>query len=135
MLSIAVAPAKIKWSKAVKSVVRLHGRGECVFETFINPHVSAAWSLRNEVLDSTAWLFSAFLDGIACPDSLPFPNPCIPTPGPRLDGPVESDTELARVYELEIETQYIPVNVYTREVDYPDVAVQVNFQPTEEILA
>ena len=42
-----------------------------------------------------------------------------------LDG-VSSDTELAREYELEIDSQFVPLGVYTREVDYTDVDVQVN---------
>lgn len=41
------------------------------------------------------------------------------------------DMELARAYELEIDAQFLPLGVYTQEVDYPDVAVQVSFFSTE----
>lgn len=37
-----------------------------------------------------------------------------------------ADSSLAREYELEFDSQYIPLNIYTREVDYPDVQVQVS---------
>lgn len=37
------------------------------------------------------------------------------------------DTELARTYELEIDAQYLPLGVYTQDVDYPDVSVQVPY--------
>lgn len=37
-----------------------------------------------------------------------------------------SDSDLAREYELEIDTQFIPLSIYTLELDYPDVAVQVS---------
>ena len=36
-----------------------------------------------------------------------------------------TDTELAREYELEQGTQYVSLGIYTLDVDYPDVAVQV----------
>ena len=42
-----------------------------------------------------------------------------------LDG-VSSDTELARDYELAIDSQFVPLGIYTREVDYTDIDVQVN---------
>lgn len=32
---------------------------------------------------------------------------------------------MARVYELEIDTQYLPLAIYTLGVDYTDVGVQV----------
>ena len=44
---------------------------------------------------------------------------------------VASDTELAREYEGEVSEWYIPVNVVTREVDYPDVTVQVGGRTIE----
>lgn len=44
---------------------------------------------------------------------------------PRAPRIVCSDTNLAREYELEIDTQFVPLNIYTRVVDYPDVEVQV----------
>lgn len=37
----------------------------------------------------------------------------------------EADTELTRDYEVDISEWYLPLMVVTREVDYPDVAVQV----------
>ena len=39
-----------------------------------------------------------------------------------------TDTNLAREYELEIDTQYLPLDIYTLEADYTDVTVQVNWQ-------
>lgn len=39
---------------------------------------------------------------------------------------VSSDTELARDYELAIDSQFVPLGIYTREVDYTDIDVQVN---------
>lgn len=36
-----------------------------------------------------------------------------------------ADTAMARVYELEIDTQYLPLSIYTLGVDYTDVSVQV----------
>ena len=36
-----------------------------------------------------------------------------------------TDTELARAYEVDISEWYVPMNIVTRELDYPDVAVQV----------
>lgn len=35
------------------------------------------------------------------------------------------DTELAREYELDIDAEYIPLNIYTPKVNYRDVDVQV----------
>ncbi|CBN79522.1 similar to Patched domain-containing protein 3 [Ectocarpus siliculosus] len=43
-------------------------------------------------------------------------------------------TDLAREYELEIDTQFIPLSVYTLEVDYPDVAVQAQIQGTDSLM-
>lgn len=43
-----------------------------------------------------------------------------------------TDTELAREYELELDTQYVPLGVYTLDVDYPDVAVQVRIEKPSE---
>ena len=37
----------------------------------------------------------------------------------------ETDTELARSYDMDIAEWYVPMDVVTREVDYPDVTVQV----------
>lgn len=37
----------------------------------------------------------------------------------------DADTAMARVYELEIDTQYLPLSIYTFDVDYTDVSVQV----------
>lgn len=39
--------------------------------------------------------------------------------------PVCADKELASDYELDVETQHVPMGVYTRAVDYPDGDVQV----------
>lgn len=36
-----------------------------------------------------------------------------------------TDTELSRVYELEHDTQFLPLGIYTPDVDYTDTAVQV----------
>lgn len=36
------------------------------------------------------------------------------------------DTELARTYELAINSQFVPLGIYTLGVDYTDVDVQVN---------
>lgn len=36
-----------------------------------------------------------------------------------------SDTEHAREYEVELSEWYVPLGIYTEDVDYPDVAVQV----------
>lgn len=33
--------------------------------------------------------------------------------------------DVARVYDLDITAQYFPLKIYTREVDYSDVDVQV----------
>ena len=41
---------------------------------------------------------------------------------------IVTDTNLAREYELEIDTQYLPLDIYTLEADYTDVNVQVNGQ-------
>lgn len=40
-------------------------------------------------------------------------------------GYCDADTELARVHELEIDTQFLPLSIYTLGVDYTDVSVQV----------
>lgn len=37
-----------------------------------------------------------------------------------------TDTELARSYELDTNEWYVPLSVYTQEVDYTDVTVQVS---------
>ena len=39
--------------------------------------------------------------------------------------PLHADTTLAREYDLEISSQFVPLGVYTQEVDYTDVDVQV----------
>lgn len=41
------------------------------------------------------------------------------------DGRTTADTELAREYSLHVDTEYLPLNIYTREVDYTDPEVQV----------
>ncbi|CAM9459401.1 unnamed protein product [Scytosiphon promiscuus] len=41
-------------------------------------------------------------------------------------------TELAREYEVDISEWYVPLSVYTREVDYTDVTVQAEIQATDE---
>lgn len=43
-------------------------------------------------------------------------------------------TELARVYELELDTQFIPMGVYTQDVDYPSDAVQAQIQATDDLM-
>ncbi|CAM9351148.1 unnamed protein product, partial [Laminaria digitata] len=43
-------------------------------------------------------------------------------------------TELAREYELEIDTQYVPLGIYTLDVDYPAVDVQVQMQATDALM-
>ena len=42
-----------------------------------------------------------------------------------------SDTELSREYEVDISEWYVPLNIVTREVDYPDVTVQVRERERE----
>ena len=37
------------------------------------------------------------------------------------------DTEASRDYALEFDTQYVPLNTYTLDVDYTDITVQVKF--------
>lgn len=32
---------------------------------------------------------------------------------------------MAREYELEVDTQYLPLGIFTLDVDYPDAGVQV----------
>lgn len=64
---------------------------------------------------------------------MPFPllAPIVPVPPLPLASPhafgvyFPIDTELARVYELEVDTQYLELGIVTQEVDYPDVDVQV----------
>ncbi|CAM9359742.1 unnamed protein product, partial [Ectocarpus fasciculatus] len=41
-------------------------------------------------------------------------------------------TERARSYDFDIQEWYVPMNVYTQEVDYPDVAVQAEMQSVDE---
>ncbi|CAM9459613.1 unnamed protein product, partial [Scytosiphon promiscuus] len=41
-------------------------------------------------------------------------------------------TELARSYELDTSEWYVPLSVYTREVDYTDVSVQAQIQTTDQ---
>lgn len=43
-----------------------------------------------------------------------------------------ADLNVARYYEIGIDTQYVPLNVYTRDVDYADVEVQVGCREVEE---
>ncbi|CAN0119730.1 unnamed protein product, partial [Pylaiella littoralis] len=44
-------------------------------------------------------------------------------------------TDMARVYDLEIDTQYVPLSIYSLAVDYPDVGVQAQIQATDELMA
>lgn len=44
----------------------------------------------------------------------------------------DADTAMARKYELEIDTQYLPLAIYTLDVDYPDAGVQVTNQEGKE---
>ena len=37
-----------------------------------------------------------------------------------------TDAEIAAKYELGIDAQYVPLDIYTRAVDYPDPIVQVS---------
>ncbi|CAM9260832.1 unnamed protein product [Ectocarpus sp. 13 AM-2016] len=41
-------------------------------------------------------------------------------------------TEKARSYDFDIQEWYVPINVYTQEVDYPDVTVQAEIQSVDE---
>ncbi|CAN0269125.1 unnamed protein product, partial [Ascophyllum nodosum] len=43
-------------------------------------------------------------------------------------------TNLAREYDLDIDSQFIPVGVYSLEVDYPDVGVQAQMQQTDDLM-
>ncbi|CAM9472679.1 unnamed protein product, partial [Ascophyllum nodosum] len=43
-------------------------------------------------------------------------------------------TTLAREYDLEISSQFVPLGVYTQEVDYTDVDVQAQMQETDELM-
>ncbi|CAM9710197.1 unnamed protein product, partial [Ectocarpus sp. 4 AP-2014] len=43
-------------------------------------------------------------------------------------------TAMARSYNMDILEWYVPMRVYTREVDYPDVAVQAEMQSTDVLL-
>eukprot|EP00904_Undaria_pinnatifida_P008203 jgi/Undpi1/4512/HiC_scaffold_18.g07866.m1 len=43
-------------------------------------------------------------------------------------------TEIAEKYELEIDTQYVSLDIYTGTVDYPDPAVQAQVQETDQTL-
>ncbi|CAM9128130.1 unnamed protein product [Ectocarpus sp. 8 AP-2014] len=43
-------------------------------------------------------------------------------------------TAMARSYNMDILEWYVPMRVYTREVDYPDVAVQAEMQSTDDLL-
>lgn len=38
---------------------------------------------------------------------------------------IDADLDMARIYDLEIDTQFLPLSIYTLAVDYPDVRVQV----------
>lgn len=37
-----------------------------------------------------------------------------------------TDANVARLYELEVDSQYATLGIYTRAVDYPDVSIQVS---------
>ena len=39
---------------------------------------------------------------------------------------------MARVYDLDVDAQFIPLNIYTRTVDYPDVEVQARARPKKK---
>ncbi|CBJ26534.1 conserved unknown protein [Ectocarpus siliculosus] len=41
-------------------------------------------------------------------------------------------TERSRKYDFDIQEWYVPMDVYTQEVDYPDVAVQAEMQSVDE---
>eukprot|EP00752_Nemacystus_decipiens_P003669 g3381.t1 len=43
-------------------------------------------------------------------------------------------TDMARTYELEIDTQYLPLSIYTLGVDYTDVSVQAQMQATDALM-
>ncbi|CAM9472819.1 unnamed protein product [Ascophyllum nodosum] len=43
-------------------------------------------------------------------------------------------TTLAREYDLEITSQFVPLGVYTLEVDYTNIAVQAQMQETDELM-
>eukprot|EP00904_Undaria_pinnatifida_P008217 jgi/Undpi1/4525/HiC_scaffold_18.g07879.m1 len=43
-------------------------------------------------------------------------------------------TELARVYELEVDTQYVELGIVTEEVDYRDIDVQAQMQATDALM-
>ncbi|CAM9765761.1 unnamed protein product, partial [Scytosiphon promiscuus] len=43
-------------------------------------------------------------------------------------------TEMAREYDLEIDTQYLPLAIYTLDVDYPDAGVQAQIQVTDALM-
>eukprot|EP00903_Cladosiphon_okamuranus_P010290 g9741.t1 len=43
-------------------------------------------------------------------------------------------TDMARAYELEIDTQYLPLSMYTLGVDYTDISVQAQIQATEALM-
>ncbi|CAM9372874.1 unnamed protein product, partial [Hapterophycus canaliculatus] len=42
--------------------------------------------------------------------------------------------EMAREYDLEIDTQYLPLGVYTLDVDYPRIGVQAQIQATDALM-
>lgn len=42
--------------------------------------------------------------------------------------------DVAKTYELEVDTQFVPLNIYTRAVDYPDIAVQAQLQETDQLM-
>lgn len=37
-----------------------------------------------------------------------------------------TDANVARTYELEVDSQYVTLGIYTRAVDYPDAPIQVS---------
>lgn len=55
------------------------------------------------------------------------PTPVTPPAAPLFtyNDACNVDMEVSREYDLQIDTQFVPLGVYTREVDYLDVSVQV----------
>ena len=49
-------------------------------------------------------------------------RPCLPPP---LSVALTVDSDVARAYELEVDSQYVQLRIYTQEVDYQDITVQV----------
>eukprot|EP00904_Undaria_pinnatifida_P008204 jgi/Undpi1/4513/HiC_scaffold_18.g07867.m1 len=43
-------------------------------------------------------------------------------------------SDVARAYELEVDSQYVQLRIYTQEVDYQDITVQAQLQATNELM-